>query len=473
MSTHCMQGLKRDWNAGEVGIPKFHCPRCRDHWYGITPFPCDEELARLIREGLWYTGKGDTGKINTRTTPGEQGIRGKGGSSSSLNRESDSSPQRTQRHTSLKVKTSENNSSETGIKEAKKNKKKRITFKLDERDETESSLLNNKYDQGFNSDVSSVAANHGLGRERDENGKSPSNSNFSNENGSNLPNSSHLSTSTGKDENGLSSDEGFLVGSGSNTSLTRGQRRKGKGNNSGVSSTDMTKEASEEDSNRSSKGGRIGKRGSGIGLSDEAGMGLANALAGNRDHRRPLSGSSQAKDVHGDHNVTNGGAGVTSSTDGNGTCTDDKDGLRDSDEKQFGCRESLQHASQSSIASNQSKKAEVGPDYGRKVRKPGGYMRAASPTGSEWGDPAHARPYASSTTASSQTGSTSNLYKDKSALPPIIPPIKAPRKPTLDFSEGRFELTPPWRFSYFTPSPLHSAARRPVTATTANTRRRK
>ncbi len=41
-----------------MAIPEFHCPRCRDHWYGLTTYPCDEELARLIREGLWYTGKG-------------------------------------------------------------------------------------------------------------------------------------------------------------------------------------------------------------------------------------------------------------------------------------------------------------------------------------------------------------------------------------------------------------------------------
>ena len=47
-----------DWTAGEVAIPEFHCQRCRDHWYGLTHYPCDEELARLIRQGLWTTGQG-------------------------------------------------------------------------------------------------------------------------------------------------------------------------------------------------------------------------------------------------------------------------------------------------------------------------------------------------------------------------------------------------------------------------------
>ena len=47
-----------DWTAGEVAIPTFHCQRCRDHWYGLTHYPCDEELARLIRQGLWTTGQG-------------------------------------------------------------------------------------------------------------------------------------------------------------------------------------------------------------------------------------------------------------------------------------------------------------------------------------------------------------------------------------------------------------------------------
>ena len=458
-----------------MGIPKFHCPRCRDHWYGVTPFPCDEELTRLIREGLWYTGKGDGGKINTRTTSGENsGVCGDGGSSSPLNRGGNSSPHKAQRHKNLKAKNGENDPLEMGTNGSKKNKKKRITFKLDidEQDETGSGLLDEKYDRGLNAALSSAA--NDLERESYDSDRprtSDDNTNSSNANAgssSNLPNG-FASSSAARVKDGLSSENSVvLVGSGSNTSLTRRQRRKGKGKSSGGSSTDISKSASEEESrSRGSKQGRGANRGSVTQLSDEAGMGLANALAGNRDHRKPMSDDGQARNVNGVHDTNiNGGTShsAISSIDDSATCTA-------SDEKQPG-HESLQHASQSSITSNQSKKLETGPGYGRKVRKPGGYMRAGSPTGSEWGDPAHARPYASSTTASSRTGSTSNLHKDKSTLPPIIPPIKASRKPTLDFSECGFEITPPWRFSYFSPSPLYSATR-PATATTTNTRRRK
>ena len=50
-------------------------------------------------------------------------------------------------------------------------------------------------------------------------------------------------------------------------------------------------------------------------------------------------------------------------------------------------------------------------DHGKNVRKGIGYMRAVSPTSSEWGDPHHGRSFTSST-ATSRTGSTSNLLRD-------------------------------------------------------------
>ena len=144
------------------------------------------------------------------------------------------------------------------------------------------------------------------------------------------------------------------------------------------------------------------------------------------------------------------------------------------DNKGNGGRASLQQESLSSVASSthgRKTSDSVGPDYGRKVRKPGGYMRASSPTGSEWGDPSHARPYASSTVASSRTASTSNLHRAPSSLPPILPPIRTARKSTVDFLEGGFEITPPWRYSYFSPSPLHTASS-PRTTTTASRKKK-
>lgn len=101
--------------------------------------------------------------------------------------------------------------------------------------------------------------------------------------------------------------------------------------------------------------------------------------------------------------------------------------------------------------------------YGKRVRKNGGYMRAVSPTSSEWGDPLHARSFLSSTsTGVSRTPSTSSLTQDNNNtsssngelgfrtkkgsqfLPPIVNPIHSSPFTSI---EGP-SITRPWIFSY-------------------------
>ena len=404
---HYIQGQKRDWNAGGVGT-KFHCPRCRDHWYGITPFPCDEELARLIRE-------------NGGQDPWE------------LGREKS---------------------------EKNKKNKRRITFKLDDQ-EKEGSKMDNADNDGLQSKTSSSRYEGGDGSENqhletsvNQNGTthlSSSEKNASDTNGTCSKSFSSAETdATHSKKDGLNSDSsGLLEGSGSNNSLTkrrrRGRRRKDRG-----SSSNLLKTTSQGESKGTTSKQGSGNKGSRTQLTDEVGMGLANALAGGQGQ--------------------NGGSAVSGDMNGR---TDLSESSK-MEERHFG-RQLSRRGSQSSVTSNQSK---TGPDHGKKVRKAGGYMRAVSPTGSEWGDPTHARPYASSITTSSQAGSTLNLLKDhtnedKSTVPRIIPPIMSSKKRTVDFLEGGFDITPPWRFSYFSPSPLHAAAARPTTVASNRLRRRK
>ena len=405
MNCVCIQGQKRDWNAGGVGIPKFHCPRCRDHWYGLTPFPCDEELARLIREGLWYTGKGSPSKIRPQTKSGIQsGIPGREGENGTdaSNSLGDSRGRKTNQL--LTGEDGDREPWEMGRDEDKRNKKdkRRITFKLDDQDEGGNGRLDNAGDDGA--------------LQSKQNGDSTGFDNQYRKAG--LDDSGHLSSeqsTRGSKTDGLEAENsGLLEGSGSKNSLTKGRRRKGKGRRSGGSSS----------------GGKHGK-GSRTALTDEVGMGLANALA-----KSPgLNGSEQT-----DKNVGRGPS---------------------------------RRGSLSSVTSSQS---NTGPDHGKKVRKAGGYMRTVSPAGSEWGDPTHARPYASSTTASSHTGSAFNDSENnlKAALPPIISPITPVKKPIIDLSyAAKFEITPPWRFSYFSPSPLHASASQPTPSASNKTRRRK
>ena len=115
-----------------MAIPTFHCPRCRDHWYGLTAYPCDEELARLMRDGLWYTGKEAGSKTgNSRDSARNRKLNSAkkefGGLSSESLLAADMKGQRR--------KPGQDSSSRDpfsiGEDESKRKNKKRITFKLD------------------------------------------------------------------------------------------------------------------------------------------------------------------------------------------------------------------------------------------------------------------------------------------------------------------------------------------------------
>lgn len=111
--------------------------------------------------------------------------------------------------------------------------------------------------------------------------------------------------------------------------------------------------------------------------------------------------------------------------------------------------------SSTQVSKSGDNKSKLGKeDHGKNVRKAVGYMRAVSPSQSDWGDPMHARSYISSTATSSRAGSTSNLLRDEVeeeelTLPPIVPPITN-KKPMIDLSDliGGIQLTRAWTFSY-------------------------
>lgn len=354
--------------------------------------------------------------------------------------------------------------------EVKKKSKRRITFKLDDEE-----------DQGRErrSGYSEDGGDGGTRSKRGEgDGKGTNHASLSNGENSDLESflnstdKSNEASSTGLGSagnlldrasptgkrpsriGGLDSDNsGLLEGSGSNDSLTNRRKRRGKKGKEG--DTQTGRGASRK---QGVKGG-----GSKTQLY-EVGMGLANVLADKpgasvRETKRDSSRSeSSGSQVH----MENGG-----------------DATGQGDETAKGAQISSRRGSQSSsITSAQAISSERGPDHGRKVRKAVGYMRAVSPTGSEWGDPSHARPYASSTTASSRAGSTFALPQNEesedtvtSTLPPLIPPIVNKQKPLVDLSDlmGGFQLTKAWTFSYHNAIPLS----RPTSVANARAGRRK
>lgn len=358
--------------------------------------------------------------------------------------------------------------------EVKKKSKRRITFKLDDEDQERERR------RGYTEDSGDQGTSRKSG-EGDDKG-APNHISLSNGQSDGLQ-SFMNSTDTKSDEmsttglgnadnllnrgsppgkrpsrlGGLESDNsGLLEGSGSNDSLTNRRKRQGKRSKEGDMQTGRGALRSDASRKHGVKGG-----GSKTQLSEEVGMGLANVLA-----EKPGASIRERK-----RDGTRSGSQVRMENDGGST----GQGNETDKETQVSSRRGSQS---SSITSAQVISTERGPDHGRKVRKAVGYMRAVSPTGSEWGDPSHARPYASSTTASSRAGSTFALPQKEeseetvtSTLPPLIPPIVNKQKPLLDLSDlmGGFQLTKAWTFSYHNPIPLS----RPTSVANARTGRRK
>ena len=471
-----LQVSKPDYISGDVGLPKFHCPRCRDHWYGITPFPCDEELARLIREGLWYTGKGEPGEAvrrskepRFRTRPGSSSIKrehSNSGSSTSLTKLAASGGRF--------AKKSENSKGLLGSNDGKE-KKKRITFKLDFEDSGSSgpsstTLLQDDFATGY-------GRGGGKGILK---GKSSGGGEGAAENG--LGTSESIGDGLAMEQGAGSGKRGS--GSGSGDALERGRKKGRRGGGGGGSSHDLESSSdgsglSLDDGRRRGKRKKHDKTDAGMGISrnrnakngaDGIGDGSLGKVVGmDSGHNKTQSRS--------DSGYNNSSLGSKSSMNGTDTNSEQPSSNRDPSSSHSdglsnsGSNNSLSPTSTTSRVSRQGGGGERGggrrlghKDHGKNIRKAGGYMRAVSPTSSEWGDPLHARSFISST-ATSRAGSSSNLLhlsdeeEDNDGGAPILPPIVVPpihKKQVVDLSDllDGFQFTRPWTFSYHNSGPI-------------------
>lgn len=483
-----VQGRRKDWNAGEVAIPEFHCPRCRDHWYGLTQYPCDEELARLIREGLWYTGKEDKGKARDgkRHSARNRSINSAKREFGSLSSESLTGTSKRRGRKGEQDQSSRDPFSigEDAIDEAQGKRKRRITFKLDDesiqgggkgrgeeervrlssRDQTDGSLAEGTLlrDRGKHSNGSGTRGNEQSG---DESGSltdvGKSRRGRSRHSGGEGQDSSDGSSvwdttasrqrtnrrrSRGKEEKGLSSAED---GSGGEGASGRGRNRLGKGQSlrdGGHQGEELGSESSRTGLGGGREDGHVGAGQSGLGAGLEQTNSQSGILAGHTGY------------------VSSTGTGKGLGTSGTGIDSSNTAAL--SSHSRRGSLQSSSQVSKSGDRDDGGKRSQLGQaDHGKKVRKAVGYMRAVSPSESEWGDPTHGRLYISSTATSSRAGSTSNLHRDQEddnkpglTLPPLIPPITN-RKPLFAPMLDGFEFTRAWTFSYHNAGPLTAKLR--------------
>lgn len=461
-------------------IPTFHCPRCRDHWYGLTDEPCDEELARLRREGLWPLGK-DGGDKRLNMHGGGKTLRPVSSRREYNALSSGSSAVKLPKLRRKKDGEDGDKSSRGGGSqmELNKKKKKRISFKLGDDSQPGSSEpsgmsldgddplggkgrrskdksgsgsglgagLGDGIDKGEGGRFKRRGVGDGMGAGDGEEGVNISKGGLGEDVGDRLRNRQGLTIG---DDGGIGSDRSGrqLNGEDSNDAF----RRKGlkglqssKDDGKGSGRNDGSDSQSEAQNSRLMAGlGSLGARDDGIGT---GGIG------------RSSLGQSGMTSNGGDASGIKSGLGTQG---GSGDGTGIGHGKLAEGGKNRNASGDLTSSSQVSRAGSSKSGSRRGSlamsDHGKSVRKGVGYMRAVSPTSSEWGDPHHGRSFISST-ATSRTGSTSNLLRDlerekddeptSKSLPAIVPQIKK-KQPLMDFSDlmGGFQLTRAWTFSY-------------------------
>lgn len=435
--------------SGTFELPEFHCPRCRDHWYGLTDVPCDEELARLIREGLWYTGKGGGDKTdreahNRRLRKGNEDGEYKSHSSTSLSLTA-SSRTRVDKdvESSTKLQTSEH---------AKKSKRQ-ITFKLDNDNKTESSDVSNSQLGGYG-DRRREKGSGNVIQEREKSLKDDQSgspiSSMKNGMGSRREGSadggwSGTETQESWSRGGVSGKKDQRMHNNVSDSLSEDSEGSGLFDGGVRRSKKKLNEKLVTTQSALSGSGRLTK------TETESSVGVGSMLSGSTKSRVTVRAhEAEERDRIGgndDDTNSNSMAQVSLST---------------------GSREENKDSSFNSSAQVQqtgSRRGYLGlEDHGKKVRKAGGHMRAVSPNSSNWGDPTHARLFISSTATSrtvSRCGSAVSLHSEQTGdtctdidteneghvtLPPIVPAITN-KKPLVDMLD-MFQFTRAWTFSY-------------------------
>lgn len=469
-----MQSGKNDWVAGDVAIPRFHCPRCRDHWYGLSSFPCDDELARLIREGKWYTGKegnpiqqDSIAKTRNQKTDTSSSVTGASNSSSRL-------PSIRKRvGTGINRGNSDRNMDFINPHAKDKKKSRRISFKLDGQSDND---LTNSGSSGLLHDEHSKLRNG-------KNGGSGNGGKYdksSTDESANRAGARQIESSSSASDVNSGSSTTLLRGSGDskgNKDQLDGLDKKGgrKGDGSTDSSNVISTTGKKDLSSTNSKGGQ--GNGGKIDSSDSAGRGPGTA-SGKDQYGRGLSGTHSS-----DMNSQNGGKkngdmgddrqdGLGSrfgnkggNVDSNGSKGDvmvDKDGkgkgggkrnhTNDQNSSRFSSRtNSLNGGSQ---RWSEYGEGDDGKGKGRDLVAGKGYMRASSPSQSDWGDPTHAKAWLSNTASSSRVSLSNQSRKDKEDNMDVeeifLPPIKnPPNNPfsSYDLMDG-FKLTRAFSFSY-------------------------
>jgi hypothetical protein len=471
------KGHKADWRAGELSIPEFHCPRCRDHWYGLTSYPCDEELARLIREGKWYTGRGDSLKKRSDRNDRDRMKTDNEDDTRSYSSDSLALPDiNSRKGANFQTKKSGHHIEFVDFnlqKNAKKNR--RISFKVGSEyiddDTMGNGSSNTSLDEKKNNSRRSLSnARNGMSDGDDKgsvlNGQESSRDgnrtkrNIDSSSSTSDVNSSSSSTLLQDQEKYKDKKEDMINGLGKAKDKKKGSKNdetndKSYGFGNGRSSkNDSVKNSDKLHSQNGNLGnGFIGLENGGIKSStndaDKTSNGQVYQGTDNNDnYHKSSSNGPGIDDQQSEASHTAAAGGTNNSSKTTGLAKSSKDYTNSSQRSS---------RSNSLYGGSQRWGPNDGDDKNQLVHGKG-YMRASNPSQSEWGDPTHARMWASNTATSSRVSSANSRSRRNNdddhsddVRPITLPPIirkKADNPFSLGLPEG-FELTRAFTFSYY------------------------
>ena len=392
-----MQGQKQDYVSGEIAVPKFHCPRCRDHYYGLTPYPCDEELARLMREGLWRTGETTSPDKSIRrgmmrASLSETNIQRK--SNSNKDMESSSKIKLPPLNTKNSNMTSSNDAGSTG---GHKKRTKKISFALDSDYGSASPSTSEASLTGRDDSSNSKGRKRRIGDDRK---KGSLGSNKGSLTG--LNDTSDAGSNSSLDRFRMAGHQKKSDNQSSTSKLIESQTNVGgilkDGGHSGGASLSAGS-ASNKDTANTSNAASAGLDGETSNIKGK-GSGGTDTVRSSTDGNSTtmLIDKASMTDIT---DCSNGGTGLSSrnTTNGSGSTHNDgnasvgsKYGNKSSEATDSGSRKNCNVVNcQNSTNSFNKSNAAVDDGEGSKKKAPPGYMRAASPSQSEWADPTHAK----------------------------------------------------------------------------------
>lgn len=382
--------------SGEVVVPKFHCPRCRDHYYGLTPYPCDEELARLIREGMWRTGEGASPDKSIRrgmmraslseTNVQKNRKSSKDISSSSKVKLPPLNANNSNMTSSNVTNQGDTDGSATSTNNRSKNRSKKISFALDsDHGASPSTSKTSLSGNGQDGSSDTKGRKRRIGDESKRGSLGPNKSSVTSLNdidnaGSNSSLDRYRIAGHQKKSDNQSSTS-KLIDSHTDAGVSdKGKGYSNSGNFSSATGSNKNNSLDGETGHNSAKG--LGK-GAGTGFNTDGSSLVDQGTMTNSDN----TGMSNKNDSH-KSGSTAGDGNVNVATSGGNTSVDSKYGNK-SFESADG---SGKKCNVVNCQNNTNSKANAADGSGKRAQKaPPGYMRAASPSQSDWGDPTHAK----------------------------------------------------------------------------------